>query len=76
MLARRMKRYRHGDDANGDDAKTGDTFSVHEQGFIPVFNYVLRKCMNANCIPTIIYQLLPSSLLTLIAVTCERYRFG
>jgi len=90
MLVRRMKRYRHGDDVTGDDAKTGDTFSVHcrfsavikalialhEQGFIPVFNYVLRKCMNANCIPTIIYQLLPSSLLTLIAVTCERYRFG
>ena len=70
MLACRMKCSRHSEDVNGDDAKTGDTSSLHcrfssviialhEQGFIPVFNYDLRKCMNAYCIPMIIYQLLP-----------------
>ena len=53
---------------NGDVAKTGDTsllhysFSAvikalivqHEQGFIPVVNYELRKCVT---IPMTIYQL-------------------
>jgi len=29
MLARRMKLSRHGDDVNGDVAKTGDTSSLH-----------------------------------------------
>ena len=54
MSARRMKRSRHGDDVNGDVAKTGDTswlhyrFSAviqaqHEQGFIPVVNYDLQN---------------------------------
>jgi len=28
MLARMMKRTRHGDDVTGDVAKTGDTFSI------------------------------------------------
>ena len=56
---------------NGDVAKTGDTsllhysFSAvikalivqHEQGVIPVFNYDLRKCVNAYSIPMTIYQL-------------------
>ena len=76
MLARRMKRSRHGDDVNGDVAeKKRDTSSpqcrfsavikaliaFHEHGFIPVFNYDLRKCMNAYCILMLIYQLLPPS---------------
>ena len=86
----RMKRSRHGDDVNGDVdvAKTGDTSSLHcrfsvvvkaltalhEQGFIPVFNYDLRKCVNAYCIPMIMYHFLPS-FLSLMPVTCKRHRF-
>ena len=75
MLTRRMKRHRHGDDVNGDVAKTGDISSLHcrysavikalialhEQGFIPFFNYDLRKCVSAYCTPLIMYQLLPPS---------------
>ena len=74
MLARIMKRSRHGDDVNGDVAKTGDTSSLHccfsalfkalialhEQGFILVFIYDLRKYVNAYCTPMIMYQLLPT----------------
>ena len=70
MLARRMKRSQHGDYVNGDVAKTGDTSSLHccfsvaikvlialhEQGFIPVFNNDLGKCVNAYCIPMITYH--------------------
>ena len=72
MLVRKMKCSRHGDDV----AKTGDTSSLHcrfscvikalialhEQGFIPVFNNDLRNCVNANCIPIFVYQLLAPSL--------------
>jgi len=70
-----MKHSRHGNVVNGDVAKIGDTSSLHsrfstvikaliarhEQGFIPVFNYDLRKCVNVYCKPMIIYQLLPPS---------------
>ena len=72
---RRMKRSRHGDDVEGNVAKTGDTSSLHcrfsavinalkalhTHGFIPVFSYDLRKCVNAYCISMIMYQLLPPS---------------
>ena len=71
-----MKRCRYGDDVNGDVAKTGDTSSLHyrfsavikaliaqhEQGFKPLFNYDLRKCVTAFCISMIIYHLLSSLL--------------
>ena len=69
-LARRMKRSWHSYDVNGNEAKTGDTLSVHchfsgeikavialhEQGFIQVFNYDLQKCVNAYCLPMIMYM--------------------
>ena len=76
MLARRMKRSRHGDDVTGDVAKTSDTSSLHcrfsavikalialhEHGFIPVFNYDLRNCVIAYCIPMSIHTILPPSV--------------
>ena len=70
-----MKRSRHSDDVNGDVMKIGDTSSLHcrfsaviktlialhEQGFIPVFNNDLRKCVNAYCLPMVTYQFFPPS---------------
>ena len=82
MLARRMKRSRHGDDVNGDVAKTGESsslrnrFSVvikaliaqHEEGFIPVFSYDFRKYVNACLLYTNI-STSPTVFLTLMPVT-------
>ena len=90
MLVLRMKHSRHGDDVEGNVAKTDDTSSLHcrfsavikalkalhDQDFISGFNYDLRKYVNAYCIPMIGHRLLPTALLTLMPVTCKRYRFG
>ena len=76
MLARRMMRSRHGDNVTGDVAKTGDISSLHcrfsavikalkaqhEHGFIPVFNYDLRNCVIAYCIPMIMHSILTPSV--------------
>ena len=81
-----MKRSRHGDYVTGDVSKTGDTSSLycrfsavikmlialHEQGFqlwfTEICEYLLYTNGHASASPTV--------FLTLMPVSCKRYRFG